>query len=69
MGIWARARDKHEPRTCTDESCERFGCRMWREGWQEGYDAGEAAGYGSGYADGFSTGYAQGIADAGTGAA
>jgi len=71
MGAWTGTRHKHDYHTCEDKFCERFPCRVYRDGWQDGFEAGHGAGYGSGYAAGFNVGYAQGGADAagGTGAA
>ncbi len=57
MGVIADARMQHHYQTCRDESCERFACRVYREGYNDGhaagYAAGEAAGYSSAHADGY----------------
>jgi hypothetical protein len=61
---------EHRYQTCRDESCERFACRVWREGFREGYErgygaghaAGEAVGYAKGHGDGYGEGYAAGAA-------
>lgn len=54
--------DDHDYRSCEDEDCERFGCRVYKEGWRNGYDRGypdgETDGYGQGYGDGYSAGAA-----------
>jgi len=68
-------RTQHDYRRCRDEDCERFACRIWREGFREGYGAGhaagyaagEAAGYDRGHAAGYSEGYAAGAASCGDG--
>jgi hypothetical protein len=56
MGV--RTGQQHEYRTCRDEDCDRFPCRVYREGYRNGYEDGYADGYGSGYASGFADGMA-----------
>ena len=55
-------RQQHSYRACQDEDCQRYACRIYREGYADGNAAGcaagEAAGYGQGHADGYSAGAA-----------
>jgi hypothetical protein len=75
MGVLTGARTQHRYQACRDESCERFACRVYKEGYRAGHDAGEAegyqkghvAGYVEGHAVGYSEGYAAGAADAAKG--
>ena len=50
-------RDQHDYATCDDEHCERFPCRVYREGYEQGY----ADGTGAGFAAGMAQGRARGI--------
>ena len=61
MALAAATSAEHRYQHCGDECCERFPCRVYKEGYRNGYLDGYAAGYSAGYADG----YAQGQADAG----
>jgi hypothetical protein len=67
MGVLNGARTQHRYQTCRDESCERFGCRVYREGYAAGHAAGraegEAVGHAQGYTEGHSDGYAAGHSD------
>ena len=56
---------EHRYQACDDEYCERFPCRVYREGYEDGHAAGSATGYAAGRADGYAEGYADGAADAG----
>ena len=59
MGVVSYATtQEHRYQTCRDEDCQRFACRVWKEGFREGYGAGEAAGYSEGHADGYAAGAA-----------
>jgi hypothetical protein len=68
-------RTQHRYQTCRDGSCERFPCRVYKEGYSHGYDngycagygAGEAAGYDRGHSDGYAAGYAADAASCGDG--
>lgn len=53
---------EHDYRTCADEWCTRFPCRIYKEGFRDGHAAGFAAGYADGHADGYSEGYGDGCA-------
>ena len=65
-------RTQHRYQTCRDEDCQRFACRVYREGYRDGYAPatppgyaeGEAAGYAAGYSR---LGYAAGAASCGDG--
>jgi hypothetical protein len=57
MGVLTDAR-QHRYQACRDEDCQRFACRVYREGYQDGYEEGQAAGYAAGYADGYADGAA-----------
>lgn len=65
MGLKASTQQEHRYQQCDDEYCERFPCRVYKEGYQEGYADGHGAGYSSGMADGYAAGYSDGAADAG----
>jgi hypothetical protein len=68
MGVLSNATtQEHRYATCRDEDCQRFACRVWREGFREGYGAGHAAGFAQGQAVGYSEGYAAGAASCGDG--
>jgi hypothetical protein len=62
MGVMNGARTQHRYQACRDESCERFACRVYREGFRHGYDQGYAEGYLAGQAAGYTEGYAEGCA-------
>ena len=48
----------HEPGTCGDRECPKYGCVSYWRGWDDGYQLGYEAGYGEGYAEGFAAGSA-----------
>jgi hypothetical protein len=56
-------RAQHRYQACQDEGCERFACRVYREGLQEGYERGAAAGFAQGEAVGYGRGHAGGFAE------
>jgi len=65
--LWDSSRapkPEHRYQTCDDERCDRFPCRVYREGYEAGHAAGSASGYAAGRADGYAEGYADGHADA-----
>jgi flagellar biosynthesis/type III secretory pathway protein FliH len=64
MALAAGTRDEHRYQLCDDEYCDRFPCRVYREGFAAGHEAGTAAGYAAGRADGYAEGYSDGQADA-----
>jgi len=75
MGVLTDERRQHRYQTCRDGSCQRFACRIYKEGYSDGYDdgygaghaAGEAAGYDRGQSDGYAEGYAAGAVSCGDG--
>ena len=64
--------DTHDYRQCYYDSqpargraaqdCDRFPCRVYREGRAHGYDDGHAKGYAEGWAKGYDAGYRDGYA-------
>jgi len=59
LGVLTNGRaQEHRYQTCRDESCERFACRVWREGYGAGHGAGKAEGHAEGYDEGFVDGMA-----------
>lgn len=62
-------RDEHDYWQCDDQDCERFPCRVYREGrergYREGFDKGFADGYGEGYEHGHADGFKSGLDAAG----
>jgi hypothetical protein len=62
MGVLTDARTQHRYQTCRDADCQRFACRVYREGYAAGYPAGEAAGQARGEAIGYGRGHAEGYA-------
>jgi flagellar biosynthesis/type III secretory pathway protein FliH len=65
MGVLTDARTQHRYQTCRDEDCQRFACRVYREGYQAGYGGGYAEGHADGYSEGYASGYAAGAASCG----
>ncbi len=65
-----RQADNHDYRQCYYDSlpdrgraaqdCDRFPCRIYREGRAHGWDDGHARGYATGYAEGYEAGYRDG---------
>ena len=53
----------HDYRFCRDPFCQRFACRVYKEGYDDGYGAGSAAGYAAGYAQGYDDGAADTSSD------
>jgi hypothetical protein len=66
MGMLTDERTQHRYQTCRDEDCQRYACRIYREGYDNGYGAGHAAGetkgHTAGHAEGWNAGYAAGAA-------
>lgn len=52
--------DDHDYRTCGDRDCERYPCRIYKEGYANGRDDGYFAGYADGEAAGQATAAAAG---------
>jgi len=51
MGLITGNGTDHRYQQCDDEYCERFPCRVYKEGYREGYADGHGAGYSSGFAE------------------
>ncbi len=64
LEVLTNARTQHDYRRCRDEWCQRFACRVYKEGWRDGYARGHAEGEAIGHAEGYSEGYAAGAAQA-----
>jgi hypothetical protein len=60
MGVLTDARTQHRYQTCQDELCQRFACRVYKEGHRNGKEEGRAEGHAKGHAEGYSEGYAAG---------
>ena len=56
---------EHRYQDCDDEWCERFPCKVYKDGYEAGKAEGFGAGYAAGSADGYCAGYADGVADGG----
>jgi hypothetical protein len=75
VGVLTDARKQHLYQTCQDDLCQRFACRVYKEGYHngklagraEGRAEGEAIGYAKGHTDGYGEGYAAGAASCGDG--
>lgn len=63
MGVPAGARQEHRYQLCEDEYCERFPCRVYKEGFRNGWSAGYERGYAIGYVQGYNEGYRKGYED------
>ena len=64
MALLAGTGTEHRYQTATTSECDRFPCRVYKEGYSAGHGAGFGAGYAAGCADGYAEGYAEGQADA-----
>ena len=53
---------EHRYQLCDDEFCDRFPCRVYKEGYADGYDDGHRRGYDEGYAAGYAEGFGDGMA-------
>jgi hypothetical protein len=66
MGSTTGNGTQHQYQACDGQWCDRFICRVYREGYDDGrrrgYDEGYATGYTRGYEDGYSKGYDAGYA-------
>ncbi len=51
------AGDGHHYADCADRHCDRFPCRVYKEGAEHGYDVGRQVGQAEGYAEGYGDGY------------
>jgi hypothetical protein len=54
---------QHLAEDCTDDTCPRYPCVIWRKafaaGYRKGYDQGDAEGYARGYGEGWAKGFAE----------
>ena len=62
MGVLTDAHKQHLYQACQDEDCQRFACRVYREGFRDGYGAGHGAGKAEGHAEGYDEGFTDGMA-------
>jgi flagellar biosynthesis/type III secretory pathway protein FliH len=60
MGSTTDTAREHRYQLCRDEYCERFPCRVYKEGQRDGFDDGYTRGYSVGFAAGYSAGHAAG---------
>jgi hypothetical protein len=58
MGVLNGARTQHRYQACRDEDCQRFACRVYKEGYWDGYARGFAEGEAAGHAAGYAAGAA-----------
>jgi len=58
MGARTDTRQDRRYQTCRDPFCDRFPCRVYREGHRDGLDEGRRRGYDEGFSAGFSEGLA-----------
>jgi hypothetical protein len=58
MALAAATSAEHRYQTCRDEDCDRFPCRIYKEGYRNGYQDGHGDGLAEGYANGFEDGIA-----------
>ena len=63
-----RKAEQHDYFDCRDEECQRFPCKVYREGFIAGTAAGYGAGMAAGYAEGYSAGYQEGATEGAEGA-
>ncbi len=66
MGVLTDAHKQHLYQTCQDPECQRYACRVYKEGRrhgrEEGNAEGRAEGHAAGYSEGHSAGYTAGYA-------
>ena len=58
MALLAGTHAEHRYQLCKDEFCDRFPCRVYKEGHRNGDQDGFARGVAAGYATGFEDGMA-----------
>ncbi len=63
MGVLAPATSEHRYQTCRDSFCERYICRLYKEGQRDGYEDGRERGRAEGFAAGYSKGYGDGMSE------
>lgn len=62
MGVRQDTGADHRYQLCRDEYCDRFPCRLYKEGRRNGCEEGYLLGYNKGYADGYGAGFPDGLA-------
>ena len=62
LEMLAGVRKEHWYQSCQNELCQRFACRVYKEGWRNGREQGRAEGRAEGEAIGYSRGYSAGAA-------
>ncbi len=71
MGVLTDAHKQHLYQACQDEDCQRFACRVYKEGYRNGREQGRAEGRAEGdaigYDKGHQAGYSAGAANCGDG--
>jgi hypothetical protein len=58
MALLPGVRQEHRYQLCRDDDCDRFPCRVYKEGWRDGWPDGHQHGHAEGYAAGFGDGLA-----------
>jgi len=62
MGLSANRASEHRYQLCRDDGCDRFPCRVFKDGYRDGYEDGRQRGYAEGYRDGYEDGFSEGLA-------
>jgi hypothetical protein len=62
MAVRMPAQQEHRYQLCRDDDCDRFPCRVYKDGYRGGYEDGRRRGYAEGYADGYGAGFGEGLA-------
>jgi hypothetical protein len=52
MALLAATHAEHRYQLCKDEYCDRFPCRVYKDGYRNGREDGYADGYDQGFPDG-----------------
>ena len=52
MGLSGSEGQEHRYQLCKDEDCDRFPCRLYKEGYRNGDEDGFDRGYAQGFPDG-----------------
>jgi hypothetical protein len=52
MGVQLGTSEEHRYQLCRDEYCDRFPCRVYREGYRNGAEDAAAEAYDRGFTDG-----------------
>lgn len=62
MAVRMPAQPEHRYQLCRDDDCDRFPCRVFKDGYRDGYEDGRLRGYAEGYRDGYEDGFGEGLA-------